>query len=160
MKVVGQIVAACSGWIVLHLAKAVCRAGSHRTGLVSGQVNNIDAQAMCGVMHAGNNRIPGVHEQVLRPVGSEGRRRRVDRIGGCLRVTALGDEGEVDVLWRAKHVVHARVILLCPGDWVLRQAVDVQRGAPFLGVAANPGRPRYPTGGIELHLHKSRPRVL
>ena len=107
---------------------------------MSGQVDNIDAQTMCGVMHAGNNRIPGVHEQVLRQAGSVGRRCRVDR--------------------RAKYVVHACRILLGPVNWVLRQAVDVQRGTPCLGVAANPGRPRYPTGGIKLHLHKSRPRVL
>src|SRR5215510_3968768 len=68
----------------------------------------------------------------------------------------LRDEGEVDILQTAEDLTRAGRIQRCSRDGVLRQAVDGDRRAPLRGGAASADYKLggYPTGRIELHLHK------
>src|SRR6266568_6952625 len=69
-------------------------------------------------------------------------------------MSALCNKGEVDILQACGSSTGGIQYLACDG--VFREAVDVERGAPFCRVATNTTslREKCPTWGIELHLHE------
>ena len=158
MEVVRDILAGRAIGIELHLAKPIGCAGGHRAVLARVQIYDIDAQTVCGVLQGHNQMIARVHKEILVGIRGEGRQGGLDRIGRSLRFAIVGDEGEVDRL-DACDIETGSVIEL-PGDRVLRQAVDVERSAPFLRIAAGACWPGYPTRRIELHLHKGDARMV
>src|SRR2546426_10324368 len=157
MEVVRQVLADGAVWRVLDLPEAIRRARDHVARLAVGQVIEIDAQPMRGVLHGHDDPIARAHEEIGRPVWCERARRRVDRARWRVRGAALGYEGEVDRL-DADEVL-AGPVLLRSVEVIDRQAVDVQGRAPQVGVATYAGRPARPAGRIELHLHEGGARV-
>src|SRR5262249_10197087 len=139
------------------LTELVGDAGRHRAVLPGGEVVDVDPETGRRVVHGHDELVTGVHEQVGGPVRGERVGGGQQRVGRRVRHTVLGDEREVDRL-------HARLVqaVLVLADGVVRvpgQAVDVERRAPLPGVAGGAGRPRDPTGRVELHLHERGTRV-
>ena len=114
---------------------------------------------MPGIVQGHRQVIAGIHEKVLRRVGSVGGIRLQERTGRSLRMTALRDEREVGVL--NTDLAHTGRIQLRTRYRVLANAEDDHGCTPLRRVARTGGiRP----GGhvarrIELHLHKGHAGV-
>ena len=117
---------------------------------------DITSSINTGVGHAQPDDVTRVHQVVPRQVGHEVL--GVLRVRGRRRHAILGDEREVH-RFRANGVEACGVVELA-GVHILREGVDVQRGTPLIGSAADAGRPRRPARRIELHLQERGARVM
>src|SRR5229473_7806526 len=72
----------------------------------------------------------------------------------------MREEGEVDVLGAAEDLAPARRVDYLAGQRILRQAVDVQRGAPVPRTAALAVELLHPARRVELQLHEGGARML
>src|SRR5438105_2501504 len=157
VEVIWEVFADRAARLVLDLPEAVRRARGHEARLARGQVVQVDAQTVRGVLHGHDDAVARIHEEIRCAVRREGAHGRVDRARRGVRDATLGDEGEVD-RFDAREVL-TRFVQLRAVEVVDLQTVDVQGRAPEVRVAAQAGGPARPARRIELHFHEGGPRM-
>src|SRR5262249_15994626 len=151
MEIVGDIVrrrvAVTARRVKERLAKAIGRAGSHRTALVSGQIVDLDHQAMSTIVHRDFQPVARVHEQVQVWIRGESIDGCEERARWRLRLATDGEEREVHRLLTCCR--QASPAIERSRNRIDRKTVDIEGRAPLGGVTATAKRPCYPTGRIE-----------